>query len=90
MEDSSAMTANAQEFCLRWNNFHSSLVTALDGFKNDQDFVDVTLACEGQFLKAHKMLLSACSVFFRDLLKVRFYMAMHYFYKLRLCITIHS
>ncbi|XP_037784094.1 protein bric-a-brac 2-like isoform X1 [Penaeus monodon] len=69
MEDSSAMTANAQEFCLRWNNFHSSLVTALDGFKNDQDFVDVTLACEGQFLKAHKMLLSACSVFFRDLLK---------------------
>lgn len=70
MEDSSAMTANAQEFCLRWNNFHASLVTALDGFKNDQDFVDVTLACEGQFLKAHKMLLSACSVFFRDLLKV--------------------
>nr|XP_045581505.1 zinc finger and BTB domain-containing protein 45-like isoform X2 [Procambarus clarkii] len=69
MEDSGAMTANAQEFCLRWNNFHSSLVTALDGFKNDQDFVDVTLACEGQFLKAHKMLLSACSVFFRDLLK---------------------
>ncbi|XP_066950935.1 uncharacterized protein [Macrobrachium rosenbergii] len=69
MEDSSAMTANAQEFCLRWNNFHQSLVSALDGFKNDQDFVDVTLACEGQFLKAHKMLLSACSVFFRDLLK---------------------
>ncbi|XP_069960850.1 uncharacterized protein [Cherax quadricarinatus] len=69
MEDSGGMTANAQEFCLRWNNFHSSLVTALDGFKNDQDFVDVTLACEGQFLKAHKMLLSACSVFFRDLLK---------------------
>ncbi|KAK8378449.1 hypothetical protein O3P69_011155 [Scylla paramamosain] len=69
MEDSGGMTTNAQEFCLRWNNFHSSLVTALDGFKNDQDFVDVTLACEGQFLKAHKMLLSACSVFFRDLLK---------------------
>ncbi|KAK7067192.1 hypothetical protein SK128_024521 [Halocaridina rubra] len=69
MEDSSAMQANAQEFCLRWNNFHQSLVQALDGFKNDQEFVDVTLACEGQFLKAHKMLLSACSVFFRDLLK---------------------
>lgn len=70
MEEVATMPSNAQEFCLRWNNFHSSLVSALDGFKNDLDFVDVTLACEGQFLKAHKMLLSACSVFFRDLLKV--------------------
>ncbi|KAB7498522.1 Broad-complex core protein, partial [Armadillidium nasatum] len=69
MEEVATMPSNAQEFCLRWNNFHSSLVSALDGFKNDLDFVDVTLACEGQFLKAHKMLLSACSVFFRDLLK---------------------
>ncbi|RXG55012.1 Broad-complex core protein isoform 6 [Armadillidium vulgare] len=74
MEEVATMPSNAQEFCLRWNNFHSSLVSALDGFKNDLDFVDVTLACEGQFLKAHKMLLSACSVFFRDLLKANPYM----------------
>ena len=64
------MPSNNQEFCLRWNNFHASLVNALDCFKNDADFVDVTLACEGQYIKAHKMLLSACSVFFRDVLKV--------------------
>ena len=70
MEEVATMPSNNQEFCLRWNNFHTSLVTAIDGFKNDLDFVDVTLACEGQYLKAHKMLLSACSVFFRDVLKV--------------------
>lgn len=33
-------------------------------------FVDVTLACDGRRLKAHKLMLSACSNFFRELLKV--------------------
>jgi hypothetical protein len=36
----------------------------------DKDFVDVTLGTEGKKLPAHKMLLSACSPYFRELLKV--------------------
>lgn len=34
-----------------------------------EDLVDVTLAVEGKFLKAHKMVLSVCSPYFRNLFK---------------------
>ncbi|KAK8385378.1 hypothetical protein O3P69_012306 [Scylla paramamosain] len=58
-----------QQFCLRWNNFHSNITTAFESLRDDEDFVDITLACEGRQIKAHKMVLSACSPYFRSLLK---------------------
>lgn len=38
--------------------------------REQEEFVDVTLACEGQQVAAHKVVLSACSPYFRSLLKV--------------------
>lgn len=38
--------------------------------REQEEFVDVTLACEGQQVSAHKVVLSACSPYFRSLLKV--------------------
>ena len=35
----------------------------------DTDFTDVTLACEDHSIKAHKVVLSTCSPFFKKLLK---------------------
>ena len=35
-----------------------------------EDFVDITLSAEGGALRAHKVVLSACSPYFRDILKV--------------------
>ena len=61
---------DVQEFCLRWNNHQSNLVSAFHDLRLGEDFVDVTLACDGRSLQAHKVVLSACSPFFRDLLKV--------------------
>ncbi|XP_071513180.1 uncharacterized protein [Panulirus ornatus] len=58
-----------QQFCLRWNNFHSNITSAFESLRDDEDFVDITLACEGRQIKAHKMVLSACSPYFRSLLK---------------------
>lgn len=63
-----------QHFCLRWNNYQSSITSAFENLRDDEDFVDVTLACEGRSIKAHRVVLSACSPYFRDLLKVRFAM----------------
>jgi len=58
-----------QRFSLKWNNYQSHLVTAFESLLGESDFVDVTLGVEGRRLSAHKMLLSACSPYFRELLK---------------------
>ncbi|CAM1322076.1 mamo (predicted) [Pycnogonum litorale] len=58
----------SQEFCLRWNNHQSNILTVFDKLLANGSFVDVTLACEGSSLKAHKMVLSACSPFFEEIL----------------------
>jgi len=58
-----------QRFSLKWNNYQSHLVTAFESLLDQKDFIDVTLGVEGRKLPAHKMLLSACSPYFRDLLK---------------------
>lgn len=60
-------TMSSQRFCLRWNNHQSNLLSVFDQLLHDESFVDVTLAVEGQLLKAHKMVLSACSPYFQAL-----------------------
>lgn len=58
-----------QQFCLRWNNFQSSITSAFESLRDEDEFVDVTIACEGRQIQAHKMVLSACSPYFKSLLK---------------------
>nr|CAD7456646.1 unnamed protein product [Timema tahoe] len=58
-----------QQFSLRWNNYLRHITNAFDSLRSDEDLVDVTLSCEGKRIRAHKMLLSACSTYFRDLFK---------------------
>lgn len=55
----------SQRFCLRWNNHQSNLLSVFDQLLHDEAFVDVTIAVEGQLLRAHKMVLSACSPYFQ-------------------------
>ncbi|XP_015587126.1 longitudinals lacking protein isoform X9 [Cephus cinctus] len=57
-----------QQFCLRWNNHQSTLVQNFDTLLESGTLVDCTLAAEGKSLKAHKVVLSACSPFFEGLL----------------------
>lgn len=62
--------ADDQQFCLRWNNFQANITSQFETLRDDEDFTDVTIACEGQRLQAHKVVLSACSPFFKELFKV--------------------
>ena len=62
----------SDQFCLKWNNYQSNIVVALGNLKLDEDFVDVTLACEGRTIKAHRVVLSACSSYFKHIFKVSF------------------
>ncbi|KAH8240054.1 hypothetical protein KR032_010734 [Drosophila birchii] len=61
-------SSSSQQFCLRWNNYQSNLTTIFDQLLQNECFVDVTLACDGRSMKAHKMVLSACSPYFQTLL----------------------
>ncbi|XP_022903356.2 protein bric-a-brac 1-like isoform X2 [Onthophagus taurus] len=60
-------TGSPQQFCLRWNNYQSNLTNVFDQLLQSESFVDVTLACDGHSVKAHKMVLSACSPYFQSL-----------------------
>jgi len=59
----------AEKFCLRWNDFESNISGAFRELREDKDFFDVTLACDDDQMQAHKVILSACSPFFRTILR---------------------
>jgi BTB/POZ domain len=58
-----------EKFCLKWNDFERNISLAFKDLRDDRDFFDVTLACENSQIQAHKVILSACSPFFRGVLK---------------------
>ena len=58
-----------QKLCLKWNDFHDLVQVSFGNFRTDTDFNDVTLACEDQKIRAHKVVLSTCSPFFKKLLE---------------------
>ena len=62
--------AESEQFSLRWNNFHTNLTAGFHALLQGEDLVDVTLAAGGQFVQAHKIVLSVCSPYFKDLFKV--------------------
>ncbi len=54
---------------LKWGNHHGALVSLLDNLLEREELVDVTLAAEGQFIHAHKLVLAASSKYFEVTLK---------------------
>jgi len=59
----------SEKFCLRWNDFESNISSAFRELRDQRDFFDVTLSCDGEEeLQAHRVILSACSPLFRRLL----------------------
>ena len=58
-----------EKFNLKWNDFQSNISKSFGKLKNEQEFFDVTLISEDQKqVSAHKLVLSACSPYFRTIL----------------------
>ena len=57
--------ATNQEYCLKWNNHRSTILSVMDTLLEEESLVDVTLSADGQFIRAHRVILSACSPYFR-------------------------
>lgn len=55
---------------MRWNDFQNNISQTFSDLREVEDFTDVTLACEDdQQVETHKIILSASSPFFMNLLK---------------------
>ena len=64
------MQRSQEKLCLQWNDFRDNISSAFRDLRDDEEFTDVTLACEdGQQVEAHKLVLSSASPFFLNLLK---------------------
>lgn len=59
--------ADDEQFSLCWNNFNTNLSAGFHESLCRGDLVDVSLAAEGQIVKAHRLVLSVCSPFFRKM-----------------------
>ena len=61
---------SSEKLSLKWDDFQSNISNSFGQIRQDQDFSDVTLTCDGdQQVQAHKVILSASSSFFNKLLK---------------------
>lgn len=65
------MDDDGEQFSLRWNNFHTNLSSGFYELFEENNLVDVTLACEGQYIQAHRAVLTVCSPYFKSLFKVK-------------------
>ena len=60
----------SEKFCLKWNDFHSNVSKSFSSLRHENDFYDVTLVSDDQKqISAHKVVLSACSEYFKNILK---------------------
>ncbi len=61
---------NAINTFTRWNDFESNVSSSFVDLRSKQEFFDVTLSCDkgSRQIQAHKVILAACSPFFRRVL----------------------
>ena len=59
----------SEKFCLRWNDFETNISSAFKDIRSESEFFDVVLACDDEQIQAHKLILSACSPFFRNIFR---------------------
>ena len=59
-----------EKFCLKWNDFQTTVSQSFGLFRREEDFFDVTLVSDDEVqMSAHKLVLSVCSTFFRSILR---------------------
>ena len=60
---------SSEKFSLKWSNFQSNVSKSFSSLRNEKEFSDVTLISDDRrLLPAHKVVLSTCSEYFKDIL----------------------
>ncbi|CAH2093138.1 unnamed protein product [Euphydryas editha] len=65
MDTNDKPTSGEEHYSLRWNNHQAHLLSSFEALLHAETLVDVTLVCSERHVRAHKVLLGACSPFFR-------------------------
>ena len=59
-----------EKFCLKWNDFQTTVSQSFGKLRQEKDFFDVTLVSDDEKqIQAHKLVLSSSSKFFKNILK---------------------
>ena len=53
---------------IQWSQFQTQVSQSFQNLRLSEELFDVTLACEDETVEAHKVIISACSLFFRHVL----------------------
>ena len=61
------MDGNDKFFC-KWETFRNNLSESILDIRTSEEFFDVTIACDDEQLKAHKVILASSSPWFRSVL----------------------
>merc|ERR1712150_152098 len=60
-----------ENFRLKWNDHHSIFFSTAEELCMEDHLTDITLSCGKQEFSAHKLVLSICSTYFKDLFAPR-------------------
>lgn len=67
-EDLKAMASSAHsQYLLRWNDHLTNYGDILFSLREQEEFVDCSIACEDGLVGAHRVVLAGCSSYLRDL-----------------------
>jgi hypothetical protein len=59
----------SEELLLKWNDHHNLFFVGAEELCESEEYTDVTLAAGTKFFPAHKLVLSICSPYFKQLFK---------------------
>jgi len=57
----------SEKFSLKWNDFESTVSCSLGEIREAGELLDVTIACAEDQIKAHRLIISACSPLLRSI-----------------------
>jgi len=58
-----------EDFLLKWNDHHALFFSGAEELCQNEEYTDVTLSAGSKFFPAHKLVLSVCSPYFRQLFR---------------------
>ena len=59
-----------EKFCLKWNDFKANVSSSFNVLRKEEELFDVTLVSDDEHhIAAHKLILSASSDFFKNIIR---------------------